>query len=145
MDEFNSRALVALVLLLVVEAVAYSLKMLAGLPPVTFLLPILAGMGGWWLLCHWRQAAGMSSSAPILQYILLIAGVYLLFGWLFPASGQPQPLSAALAIAMLAPTIGEWVRDHGKFKADKEDEGGPAAAYRPTVPQMGSGGVLGGL
>ncbi|MDE1798693.1 MAG: hypothetical protein KGH63_04800 [Candidatus Micrarchaeota archaeon] len=136
MDDFNKRAFTALGLSVFALIVAYSLKMLSGLPLLSKLLPLLVGMGGWWLLYHWRLQDGREKSGPIYQYAMIVVGAYLLFGLLFPPAAQAQPIASAIAIALLLPAVGEYVRDHSKFKPEP-DEPSDHEPYRPTLPQTG--------
>ncbi len=140
MDEFNSRLLTALVLGLAVDVMAASAKLLAGLHVLAILLPILASLGGWWLLYSWRQMQGMADSAPILQYAMLILSSFVLFGWLFSFNGQPQALAGVVSLALLAPALGEWVRDQGKFKKEAPERSDDEP-YRPSMPQFGGLGI----
>jgi hypothetical protein len=91
-----------------------------GASPLLYLAPALAAGAGFILLHKWREMAGLEESGPLLTYIAVIAGAYILFGMVYTPQQRTLPMAAVMAVAMILPALFELVFDHGKFKAKEE-------------------------
>lgn len=123
MSDYPNRLLTAFLLGVLVAVASFFLRLApAGSSPLVYAaLPLLSALG-FHVLHEWRQAAGVTETGPVLQYLFIVAASYIILGLLLPSNRLATFLTAAASVALLVPAISEYVRDRSQFK-DSEPEG----------------------